>query len=144
MRKASIIISVLLILGHIQLEFASWHYKIWQKASLTYIWPFIDKDYKHIDEKGIFLGWWIKYVTDDILLITTYCILAYISNQVSQRLFYIACIFVGYHVFDHFMLWYNYKSSHWIYNVELSCEIISVLILFMVKEHKMAKIKSLI
>ncbi len=143
MKKVIWVVGFLLVIGHIQLEFSSWYYKIFGSKN---IYPVIKSsemfDWYH--QKGISIEWWIKMVSDDFLSIITFAAMAIVLKRFSHRLYLISIVFLSYHVFDHFMLWYNYKTSWWLYIVELLADIIAVIILVKVKDKKQAVVKSLI
>lgn len=143
MRKSlSAIAAILLIIGHFQLETAEIAERLW--LSGIYVHPFIRSSYHWYDDKGVNLLWWIKYVCDDILWIITYLILTLVARKYSYRLFLVCSVFLGYHIFDHFMLWYDYRSSHWLYWLELLTDGICLLLFFIIKDKKTGTIKSII
>jgi len=59
--------------------------------------------------------WWIKYVTDSIFVIAVFFVLVRVAWNYSTRLRACALCLFGYHLIDHFMLWYNYRTGHALY-----------------------------
>lgn len=111
-------IIILLIIGHvlttvpILLEYTSLkHVRIQPLISGPWKW----------DAEGVYLLWWLQYVADDWLWIIYSLCIAMIAWNRSDKLFIIGCNWIFYHLVDHFMLWYNYKSSHWLSIVLLIC-----------------------
>lgn len=143
MKRLIILVGILLLLAHIQLEFSTWYYRLFGTKQ---IFPLIDFNAapEWYRQKGISIEWWIKLVTDDTFSIITYLVMAIALKPFSQKLYLMSLLFVGYHVFSHFMLWLNYRTSPWMYIVILSDCLISVLILIFVKDKKQAIVKSLI
>lgn len=141
MRKLTIILCVMLIAGHILTELGSVLYLIYRPKAWT-IDPFLSPSYEFPGGKGIDLYWWIKWVTDDMLWCITFFVLAKVAYQYSFRLFLVGCIFFMYHLIDHFMLWWNYKTSYWLYWILIVASILSVMALFR-PEKKQGIIKSL-
>lgn len=141
MKKLTVILCALLIVGHMLTELGSILYLVYRPQAWR-IDPFLDSDYEFPGGEGIDLYWWIKWVTDDLLWCITYFVLAKIAYQYSFRLFLIGSIFFLYHVIDHFMLWWNYKTSYWLYWIMLAAIIGTIASLF-APEKKQAIIKSL-
>jgi hypothetical protein len=141
MKRLTIILCVLLIVGHLLTELGSVLYLINRPKSWR-IDPFLSPWYEFPGGQGIDVYWWIKWVTDDLLWCITFFTLAKVSYQFSFRLFLVACIFFLYHVIDSFMLWWNYKTSYWLYWVMIAAVILTIISLFM-PEKKQAIIKSL-
>jgi hypothetical protein len=109
--KANII---LLIIGHAQTEIAELLLRVRPSLAKVYIQPFINYTWPH-DERGVSLIWWVKYCSDDLLWVITYFVLARVAALYSFRLFCITALWFIYHLFDSFMLWYDYRTSHWLY-----------------------------
>lgn len=128
-----IAIIILLIVFHVLLESAEIIERIWPWTADVYIHPFINYHWPY-DERGINLLWWINYCSNDALWIVTFISLAYVAKFYSKRLYYVALVFLGYHCFGHLMLWYNYRSSHYLYWLQLVCDIASVSIALKVKD----------
>lgn len=104
--------------------------------------PFLSPSYEFPGGEGIDLYWWVKWVTDDMLWCITFFVMAKVAYQVSYRLFLVAWTFFCYHVIDHFMLWWNYKTSYWLYWF-LAAAIVATICLLFAPEKKQAIVKSL-
>lgn len=141
MKKITIILCSLLIAGHLLTELGSVLYLI-NRPKTWHIDPFLSPSYEFPGGEGIDLYWWIKWVTDDLLWCITFFVLAKIAYQVSFRLFLVGSVFFLYHAIDHFMLWWNYKTSYWMYWVMITAVIATIASLFM-PEKKQGIIKSL-
>lgn len=141
MKHLTIILCILLITGHLLTEMGSVFYLMY-KPTIYYINPFLSPTYEFSNPKGIDLYWWIKYVTEDLLWCVTFFVLAKVAYQYSFRLFMVASIFFAYHVVDGFMLWWNYKTSYWLYWVLYGAVILCILSLF-APEKRQGILKSL-
>lgn len=130
-----IAIIILLIAFHVLLESAEIIERIWPRTADIYIQPFINYHWPY-DERGINLLWWINYCSNDALWIVTFIALSYVSKFYSRRLYYVALIFLGYHCFGHFMLWYNYRNTHVLYWMQLLCDITSICIALKIKDQQ--------
>lgn len=137
-------IGLLLLFAHLQLISGvaiEWVYGI----GVKHIKPIISKSFKpEWYQYGISLAWWVSYNSDCLLNILTYVVLALVAKKYSYRLYLMSLVFVGYHCFDGFMLWYDYRQSHWAYFVEMTFDVIALLVLKFVKERNQAVVKSLI
>lgn len=146
MKLITIILSVLLMIGHLSTELASGIEYLY-KGEIFYVNPFFDPDYEFPEAKDtpdgtINLYWYIKYVTDDFLWCVTFFVMAKIAKMYSFRIFLVSCIFFAYHVFDLFMNVWNFKSYHWLYVGVYIAVGLSILSLF-APEKKQAVLKSL-
>jgi hypothetical protein len=142
MKQFSIAIAILLIFSHIALEFGELLEHLFTGISNKYIDPFLDPNYKFPIPEGIQLKWWVKYVCDDFLLITCFFALTVISYKVSWRLFRVSFVFFVYHLLDHFLLWWNYRSSHWVYWIMGFSYIVAILVIF-IPVRNQGKLKSM-
>lgn len=145
-KREVLFIAILLLIGHIQLETAEVMEKFYPADMNVYINPFWDSGYKfpvcHGCKPGIQLKWWIKYVCDDLLyIIYSFCI-AYVAGKMNRRLFKICGLFFAYHVIDHLLLWYNYRSVGWYYWV-IGIVMIAWTILIIIPNKKGAPLKSI-
>lgn len=131
----------LLILGHALLELAELLQRIRPSIVNVYIKPFINYTWPH-DNRGISLIWWVKYCTDSFLYIIVFFVMARVAAVYSFRLFIICGIWFLYHLFDGFMLWYNYRTSHWLYWVIVAGAALSIGSLFL-PEKRAGKVVSL-
>lgn len=127
-----------MIIAHAQLELASLYYDFFGTKK---IFPVIRYDlmgdwYK---ESGISIEWWIKSVSEDICSILTYGVIAFVLHGFSRKLSSVAFLFCGYHLFDHFMLWHNFRTIEWLYWLELLVDIIGVLFLIKIKDRSVVK-----
>lgn len=146
MKHFSIAIAVLLILSHVTLESAELLEHLFYGLSNQYINPFLNPSYHFPvikgQPEGIRLVWWVKYVCDDFLLIATFFAMSVISYKVSWRLFRVSVVFFVYHLVDHFLLWWDYRSSHLVYWIMGISYIIAILLIFM-PERKQGRLKSM-
>jgi hypothetical protein len=145
-RREAIFIAALLLIGHIQLETAELLEKFYPADMSVHINPFWDSSYKfpvcYGCKPGIQLKWWIKYVCDDLLYIIYSFCAAYVAGKMSRRLFKICGLFFGYHVIDHILLWYNYRSVGWYYWI-LAAVMVFWILFILVPEQKQAILKSM-
>lgn len=146
MKKITIFLSVLLILGHLSGEAWRLFYWIFDGKDI-YFDPFLDPNYSFPEEPGrpdgtINLYWWVKYISDDFLWCITFFVMAKIAVMFSYRMFIVACVFFAYHVFDIANFLWNFKQYPWIYAAVYSAAILAIVGLFM-PEKKRAIIKSL-
>lgn len=115
MRRYTLFIAVLLIAGHLSLEFGELLEKLFPEYAEMRIDPFWDSSYEFPGGQGIPLKWWVYYVSNDFLWVVVMFALTIVSGQYSFRLFRVCFIFFLYHIFDHLLMWYNYRSTHWVY-----------------------------
>lgn len=113
MRSRVIIFGLLLVIGHVLTESAEIIEYLTNIAGRK-IQPFIAYTWPH-DPTGIDLLWWIKYNTEEFLWCVTFFVLAMVGRLVSYRFFLMGMVFFLYHIIDWFMLWYDYKQSHFMY-----------------------------
>jgi hypothetical protein len=133
-RKFSIFIAALLIVGHLSLEFGELLEHVFPRIADMRIDPFFDKSYVFPvapgQPPGIPLKWWIYYVTNDFLWVLVMFALCIVSGQYSYRLFRVCAVFFIYHIADHFLMWYNYRSTHAVYWLMAVAYIAAVVMLF--------------
>jgi hypothetical protein len=146
MKWAAIILSVLLMLGHLSTELASGLEYLYN-GQVFYIKPFLDPNYDFPEIIGtpdgtINFYWWIKYVADDFLWVITFFVMAQVAKMYSFRIFRVACIFFAYHVFDMAMNVWNFKSYHWMYVIIYVVVGLCLIALF-IPEKKQAIVKSI-
>lgn len=108
------LLAIILILAYVGSEAAEIMQRLWPWLSGVKVQPFIAYDWPH-DQEGINLLWWVKYNTDALLSLVIVFVLARVAKEYSFRVFKVAAILCVYHVFDWFMLWYDYRQSHWYY-----------------------------
>lgn len=147
MRWLAIAVGGLLILGHYQLETSEILQKKFKRMETMYINPFIRKSYIFPSPEGtprgkISLLWWIKYVCDDFLWILTFFVSALAAYFYSFRLFRIFCLYFLYHCFDHFMLWYDYRTTHWTYHALNIVSFFCIVVMFL-PDKKQGLVKSM-
>lgn len=115
----------------------------WLQPSLTSerVHPFINYTWPH-DAEGIPILWWVKYCTDDFQWVLTMFVLTKVAAKYSFRMFQVAGVWFMYHVFDSFMLWYNYRQSNWLYWVVLLAIVVSTVLVFL-PERRTGQVKSM-
>lgn len=123
-------LAILLIAGHLLTELSEVLEHLHPSLKSVYIHPFISQSYKFPYPEGINILWWIYYCTNDFLWIITFFVAAVISSHYSDRLFRICAIFFVYHIIDHFMLWYNYKTGHGMYWIAAAAYVSASLMMF--------------
>lgn len=137
MRKRYYLIVILLIIGHVLTELHTALYWLHPEFEFFDVSNWFIRPPKDISTLNIL--WYSKMIEDSFVLMAillagacqgysrTYT--TYMEWQrYSFRLYVIWCIYFGYHVFDSFMFFYNYKTSYLLY---ISILIITtVLVLF--------------
>lgn len=110
---------------------------------MWYIHPFINKEYADAHPKGMLINWWMVYCANDYLLISVHVVLVIMAQKISSKLATIASIYLIYHLFDHFFLWYDYKTNHSLYLIENMSDIFCVIVLLwpMRKDPKLKIVK---
>lgn len=141
MRGLTIISTVILGVGHLLTEGGTFSWVTSGKQPV-YVQPFLSPSYKWYDPNGIDLHWFIKYVTTDLLFCMTFFVLAKIAYRFSFRLFLIGITWFLYHCFDLFMLWWNFKTSYWLYLITYVAITATIVSLF-VPEKRQAIVKSI-
>lgn len=141
MKRTTIFLSVILIVGHLLTETGTLMYLI-NDYNPIYVHPFLSPNYQWHDPKGIDLFWFAKYMSEDFLLCIIFFVMARIAYQYSFRLFLIGVIFFFYHVFDLWMLLWNFKTSYWLYMVLYVVIILCIVSLF-APEKKQGIVKSI-
>lgn len=140
-----ICLCLLLILGHVSLEAGALMERFFAGYGERKINPFLDSSYVFPvnagEESGIRLKWWVYYVTNDFLWVIAFFVLCKLALSYSYRLFRVCAMYLIYHLIDHFMLWYNYRSSEWVYYVLNGMIIISIMVMI-IPEKKQAVVKS--
>lgn len=145
MKKNLIYTSFVLIFSHLLLEAAELSEKFWPSFKTEVIRPIISNDFRPewYVRDGIVISWWIKVNCDDLVWITTYIMLATVALKYSERLFIICTVFLCYHILDYIMLWWNWKSSHWVYWILNVLIIFSVILVISPIKNKQAVIKNM-
>lgn len=141
MKGLTIISTLLLGLGHLLTEAGSLSW-ITSDRKPVYVHPFLSPYYKWYDPKGIDVHWFIKYVTTDLLFCMTFFVLTKIAYRFSFRLFLIGFVWFLYHCLDLFMLWWDFKTSYWLY-LAVYVAIIATIISLFVPDKKTGFIKSI-
>lgn len=143
MKRKLIWVSIVLIVSHIILELSEIVEKIWPSLANLYIWPVRSSSFapKWYVENGINYLWWLKYNCDDAVWCISFLTMARIAYEFSFRLFLIVGLFFIYHVIDIILLWWSFKTSHWIYWVLIGIIIISVVIIIYPIKNKTAILK---
>lgn len=137
MGRTIIIAAALLIFGHSLSELSEVVERFRVSGS---VYPFVHPPAWASD--GINVLWWIKYNTDQALMVICFIVFTMIAKLCSRRLWIIALIFLSYHIVDWFMLWYDYKQSHVMYWLLIADVIAACVVLVKVKDG--SKIKSII
>lgn len=137
MKRWIILLVTILVGAHLLTESASimakiWPEVLWRKANLFFTGGY-EMEY----------WWYIKYATDDLLLVATYFVLAKVAYRYSVKLFLVATVFFAYHCIDSWMFWYNFKQSHWLYWA-LMATLVIALILLVIPIKEKSKYKSII
>lgn len=70
-------------------------------------------------------------------------VIAWLFWDFSRKLGSLFLCYVFYYVTDHILLWYNYRSTEWMYLVENACIVLSIALVIFVRD-KMVKIKSMV
>lgn len=91
---------------------------------------------------GIEIGWYIKYVTDHIVWIVTFSVMASLAFKMSKKMFIVSSLFGIYHLLDFIMFLINFNQSWWLYYTLFSVLGLSVIFLF-IPLKETAKIVSL-
>lgn len=145
MKGNLIYISVVLIFAHVLLEAGELSERFWPEFANSIIRPIQSHDFhpKWYVDHGFYMSWWIKMNCDDIVWIMTYMMLASVALKYSERLFVICFLFFCYHVLDYAMLWWNYKTSHWVYWILNGIIIASVILILAPMKNKEAIIKKI-
>lgn len=143
MKRNLIYISVVLIFAHVLLEAGELSERFWPDFANKIIRPIQSNSFhpKWYVDDGIYMSWWIKMNCDDLVWIMTFMMMATVALKYSEKLFFICFLFFGYHVLDYFMLWWDYKTSHWVYWILNGLIAISVIILIVPIKDKTAIIK---
>lgn len=142
MRRLPIALCIILVLGHLLTESGELIEHAIPELKQVYIHPFISSSYKFPYPEGINILWWIYYCTNDLLWIFTFFCAAVIASNYSFRLFRVCAVFFVYHVIDHFMLWYNYKTGHVLYWF-MGLAIIACTISMFLPERKSGRVASM-
>lgn len=140
MNTRILIVLLVLVFIHMMNESAKIIEKTRPDIAERYINPFIDKSYRFPVKEGMKVKWWVKYCTDDFARLSIFILTAWVLWPFSRKLSAMFIVYSVYHLFDHFMLWYNYKQSYWLYWVEGVCDLLCVLTL-LIPERRGAKIK---
>lgn len=118
-----------LVLAYLQLEFPVWYYYLYKYQAMRIINPFLDPSYKSNYQWTI--TWWWKSCANDLKNIILLATVSYAIWPYSRRLGSMFLCYCFYHVLDNLMLWWNYRTSEWVYIVENSCNILCLLMLFL-------------
>lgn len=110
MRRFTIGICIMLIVGHLLLESGA-AYQIYKDYETIYVMPFLSPSYHWPYENGISLYHWIQMNCTELLWCITFFVLAKVAHKYSYKLFLVGCIFFVYHVADYFMMWWDFKTS---------------------------------
>lgn len=150
MRNFARLIGIWIILAHLQLSTAPRLYKASESAKRymeEYINPFISKSYKFASYNGsppgkIMRVWWIKYVCNDLYRVMIWFSFFAVCMKFSFLLARVGFIFFVYTLVDHFLLWYNYRTSSWHYLLLDAFMVIAFISLFL-PEKRGAKVVSM-
>lgn len=143
MKRKIIWVSIVLILSHLLLELSEIMERIWPHLATVYIKPIISSSFTPdwYVNNGFNYLWWVKYNCDDLVWCISFLTMARIAYEFSFRLFCIVGMFFIYHVLDIIMLWWDYKTSHWMYWLLNVIIIISVVIILYPIKNKTAILK---
>jgi hypothetical protein len=142
MKLKIIIFAGLLILAHILTESAEIIERLVPRIKTMKIHPFLHYEWPH-DPEGFPLLWWIKYNTEEFLWCCTFFVMAQIAREYSYKMFRVSLVLFCYHMIDWFMLWYNYKQTHFMYWIG-GAGLIVCFIFLILPEKKEAKVKSML
>ena len=87
----------------------SWSYFINKQWAMKIVDPFL------FSSQPMPRCWLIKYATDDIAWIMMCWSICILAALVSDLIFLVALIWLGWHIIDAIMFWVNYKHSPMIY-----------------------------
>lgn len=138
MRRRIIWAVSLLIFGHLMAEISE-IIEIISPSSNRQLRPLISCTLDWYNENGINLLWWIKYNTEELLWCCVFVAGVIVAAGFSKRLMWICVVFLSYHIIDWFMLWYNYKQSNFMYWLLILDTIVSITILFKIKDKLLVK-----
>ena len=143
MKRKLIYVSLGLLLSHLLLEASEIIERLSPEFRDVYIRPVISSSFnqKWYVDNGINYLWWIKYNCDDIVWCISFLTMARIAFEFNFRLFCIVFMFLCYHIADYILLWWDYKSSHWLYWVGLTMIAASIVIIVYPVKNKTAIIK---
>lgn len=141
MKGLIIAICVLLILSHLMLESGA-GLQILNSYERLYLNPFWSPWYKWPYEQGISYYHWMQMNAIELMICTVFFCFAKMAREINYKLFRVVFIFFWYHVFDWFMLWWDYKTSNWFYWL-LNGSVISAIICLFIPEKKQAIVKSI-
>lgn len=125
MKRFTLIIAILLIIGHALTELHSYLLAAYPQLATKEVDPFLKKDFK----QPILFLWYIKFMTEGALWMITYFCMALVSYRYSLKLFLIVTVYFFYHAIDQFLFAYDYKRSYMTYWALLSISISVIIIL---------------
>lgn len=99
--------------AHLMCEVPSVLTDLFPKWSIQVVDPFLRPGF-HLSEP-LPLNWYLKYMTDDLFIFVTYYCIAKICLMVSDLFFLVALIYLGYHLVDLFLYFWDFKNTHAIY-----------------------------
>lgn len=126
MKKFTIIIAILLFIGHALTELHSYLLASYPELATKEIDPFLKRDFK----QPILFLWYVKFMTEGLLWLITYFCMACISYKYSPKLFLIVTVYFFYHAVDQVLFAYDYKRGYMTYWALLSISL-SVLIILL-------------
>lgn len=146
MKRFAITMTLLTALAHLSLEFGYWMELLDKKRKTHWaeinIRPWLDNQYifpvydPKVPEGYIALKWWVYTVALDFFTIVIFFVLAKVAIRYSFLLFRVFGLYFIYHVIDHFMLWYNYKSTGTMYLVLNGAIILTIISMFLPEKQK--------
>lgn len=143
MKRKIIIGSILIAVAFLQME----SFKILEhwRPEIAYreYYPFIDKDYQFPKEYKLTVVWWWKLCSIDLKNLILMSVTAWLFWDFSRKLGSLFLCYVFYYVTDHILLWYNYRSTEWMYLVENACIVLSIALVIFVRD-KRVKVKSMV
>jgi hypothetical protein len=117
--------------------FINWAFPAWANSKIDF---FLCPDYKN----PMYVTWWVYYFSEDLSWLLASYVFCKIASRISDCLFLVGVIFMGYHLFDILMYIWNFKQYSLIY-VDIFWTILT-LIWTVFKGYKLetiAKIRSL-
>lgn len=129
-----------LIIGHVLTYAPVMILKIWPEWSKAKVDKFWSPWFKLEMERY----WYFKNATDLFLFVVVFYVAAKIANKFSTSLFLASIIFLGYHVIDFFMFWWDFNGGFYIYIDLLWTALLLIKTsLFPFKEERLAKIRAI-
>jgi hypothetical protein len=130
---------VILIAAHLICETAEVLSKLWPSLLYSTCDPFINYKWPW-PEYPLYTLAFVKMITDSVAVIMIVFVIVRIAWDYSPRLRGCALCLLGYHLIDHFMLWYNYRTGHALYWA-MGFAMIGCIVSMFIKENNPGKIR---